>query len=88
MMALILLVGTSLIVLGVLSRLFALGLYRRIAASSSRDALPSFLPGTPWLRVKSDRSALKFIVIATYAAVIGGMVLFFAGLLAFDSFTQ
>jgi hypothetical protein len=74
--------GVVLIVLGVLSRLFALSLYRRIAGSASRDATPSLLPGTPWFTVQSDRSALKVIVTLTYGAVLLGMALVLIGVLA------
>jgi hypothetical protein len=75
------LVGFLLIALGFLSRLLSLGFYRRIATSSTRDVTPSVLPGTPWLRVESDRSALKVIVFITYAAVLLGMALVLIGVL-------
>ena len=73
--------GVVLIVLGVLSRLFSLEVYRRISASSSRAVTPSVLLGTPWLRVESDQAALKVIVALTYASVLLGMVLVLEGVL-------
>ena len=75
----LLLLGTLLIVLGVLSRLFSLEVYRRISESPSREVTPSLLPGTPWLRVESDRSAVKMIVTLTYVSVVFGMVLVLIG---------
>lgn len=74
-------IGAVLIVLGVLSRLYTLSLYRRITATETRDVEPSWLPGTPWLRVGSDRSALRVIVVTTYGGVLLGMVLVIAGIL-------
>ena len=71
----LLIIGTALIVFGVLSRLFSLGLLRRISASPSRDVEPSILPGTPWFTLESDRSILRVIVVITYASVVAGMLL-------------
>ena len=73
--------GVVLIVLGVLSRLFSLEVYRRISASSSRDVTPSVLPGAPWFTVESDRVAVKVIVTLTYTSVLLGMVLVTIGVL-------
>jgi hypothetical protein len=80
----ILLAGVVLIVLGVLSRLFSLGLLRRVMGSPSREVTPSLLPGTPWFRVQSDRAVLNAIVYGTYTAVLLGMLLFVIGLLTGD----
>lgn len=76
------LAGVLLIGLAVVSRLFALGLYRRISESPVREVTPSKLPGTPWLHVASDQAALKIIVFATYASLVLGMLLVLFGLLA------
>ncbi len=76
------LLGILLIAIGVLSRLFSLGLYRRVSASPARDVTPSLLPGTPWFTVESDQNALRVIVRVTYAAVIIGMVLVLIGVLS------
>ena len=76
------LAGVILIALAVASRLSALGLYRRISESPSRDVTPSRLPGTPWFRVPSDQAALKLIVVATYASLVLGMLLVLFGVLA------
>ena len=54
--------GVVLVALGVLARLFSLGVYRRVSQSGSREVIPSPLPGTPWLHVQSDRNAVKVIV--------------------------
>jgi hypothetical protein len=70
-----------LIVLGVLSRLFSLEVYRRISASPVRDVTRSVLPGTPWFTVESDRVAVKVIVTLTYTSVLLGMVLVTIGVL-------
>ena len=75
----LLLLGTLLIVLGILSRLFSLEVYRRISESPTREVTPSLLPGTPWLRAESDRAALKMIVTLTYVSVVFGMVLVLIG---------
>ena len=74
--------GLLLFVLGVLSRILALALFRRISASSVREVTPSILPATPWFTVESDRAALKVIVYGTYASVLVGMILVLAGVLA------
>ena len=71
----LLIIGAVLIALGFLSRLFSLSVFRRISESPTRAVTPSFLPGTPWLRVESDRDALKTIVVGTYACVVLGMLL-------------
>ena len=78
----LLIVGALLIVLGILSRLFSLSIYGRISASATRDATPSSLPWTPWLRVESDRGAVKAIVWLTYVSVVLGMVLVLLGAIA------
>lgn len=76
----LLIAGLVLIVLGVTSRLFSLEVFRRISASPTRDVEPSFLPGTPWFRVESDRSALHVIVAITYGSVVLGMLLALIGI--------
>ncbi len=70
-----LLAGVIMIILGVLSRFFALGVLRRLSASPVREVLASFFPGTPWFRVESDLRALNLIVRATYGDLLLGMAL-------------
>jgi hypothetical protein len=77
----LLIIGTVLIVLGVLSRLYSLSVYRRVTETATRPVEPSILPATPWLTVQSDQSALKVIVVTTYVSVVLGMVLFLIGVL-------
>ncbi len=67
--------GILLIILGVLSRFFALALLRRVSSSPVRKVLPSALPGTPWFRVDSDLRVLNVIVRVTYADLLVGMAL-------------
>jgi hypothetical protein len=80
--------GVVLILLAVLSRLFSLGLLRRITASPVREVTPSGLPGTPWFRVQSDRAVLRVIVYGTYAVMLLGTLLFVVGLLGSDVGSQ
>lgn len=68
-------VSILMIILGVLSRFFALGVLRRVSASPVREVVPSALPGTPWFHLESDLRVLNLIVRVTYADLLLGMAL-------------
>ena len=68
-------VGGALLVLAILSRLFGLTVYRHIASSDSRAVTASFLPGTPWLHLASDRHVVPVLVSFTYGSLALGIIL-------------